>query len=394
MKDTSKQGSLNLDSVESINSELCFARFSDVSPDSERSGLLRSKTYPIDANPSEVFEFQTCPIYDLSTAAAPDLNLEKMGFDCIDLSADAGLQSLFEQVRRSNFLTKPVAKAIRQKLWGKAFNLSNGKRMRLLYIAPEGFIIRKSGPNGLMVNPGEEVTEMNGHEAAALVHGDQDVYGTPVKQILKGMAPRLFRHQTPDGKNTKSPIFLLNIWIPLQQIVRPLVLMDRSTLNKQKHQLRLSIPTDSFLKRGEDQKMNDSWTFLPDKEQKWYFNSALDAKNAYVFDTLGEPHGTTILPGEELAEQYYLSLKQATEAIVNKDENVLKSATNIQPLALPVDTTLSLQNAINMMLALINEAHESNTHVLAQTDWVKRAGMAMDSVVRKSIEMRTVAWVS
>jgi len=317
-----------------------------------------------------------------------------MGFDCIDLSADTGLQSLLEQVRRSNFLTEHVAKAIRQKLWGKAFNLSNGKRVRFLFIAPEGFIIRKSGPNGLKVNPEEEMTEMNGHEGAALVHGDQDVYGTPVKQILKGMAPWLFRHQTPDGKNTKSPLFLLNIWIPLQQIIRPLVLMDRRSLNKQKHQLRYAIPTDSFLKRDEDQKMNDSWTFLPDEEQKWYFNSELDAKNAYVFDTLGEPHAAIILPGEEVAEQYYLSLKRAHEAIINKDEKVLKSATNIQTLPLPVDTTLPLRKAINMMFALISEAYESNPHALAQTDWVKRASVAMDRVVRKSVEMRTVAWVS
>ena len=171
--------------------------------------------------------------------------------------------------------------------------------------------------------------------------------------------------------------------------------MDEScSLNKQKHQLRYAIPTDSFLDSNEDQKMNDSWTFLPDKKQKWYFNSELDAKNAYVFDTLGEPHGATILPGEEVAEQYYLSLKRANEAIINKDENVLKSATNIQTLPLPVDTTLPLRKAINIMFALISEAHESNPHTLAQTDWVKRASVAMDRVVRKSVEMRTVAWVT
>jgi hypothetical protein len=41
--------------------------------------------------------------------------------------------------------------------------------------------------------------EMNSHDAALVVHGDQGVRGTPLKQIMRGFAPCLFRHQTPDG---------------------------------------------------------------------------------------------------------------------------------------------------------------------------------------------------
>ena len=69
----------------------------------------------------------------------------------------------------------------------------------MLQIAPEGLIMRTAGPNGLKLDPDAEMSEMNGHDAALAIHGDQDVRGTPLKQIMRGFAPWIFRHQTPDG---------------------------------------------------------------------------------------------------------------------------------------------------------------------------------------------------
>jgi hypothetical protein len=140
------------------------------------------------------------------------------------------------------------------------------------------------------------------HDAAREVHADQDVEGTPLRQILRGAAPWLFHHDSPDRRNLRSPIHLINLWIPLEQATRPLALMDRRTLDRKAHQLRYGLPTDDFLRRREDMRINDIWTFLHDPRQQWYFTSSMPANTAYVFETLGTPHGSFILPGEALAE--------------------------------------------------------------------------------------------
>src|SRR5690606_15209679 len=105
------------------------------------------------------------------------------------------------------------------------------------------------------------------------------------------------------------PLVLVNLWIPLQQVTRPLALMDRRTLDARAHQLRYALPTDGFLEREEDTRENDIWAFLHDAGQQWYFHSHMGHDRAYVFDTLGEPHGAFILPGEDVAEYYYLQLQ-------------------------------------------------------------------------------------
>ena len=70
---------------------------------------------------------------------------------------------------------------------------------------------------------------------------------------------------------------LVNVWIPLDQVTRPLVLMDRRTLDARRQQVRYGLPTDSFLEREESTRVNDIWTFLHDPAQRWYFNAELDA---------------------------------------------------------------------------------------------------------------------
>lgn len=255
--------------------------------------------------------------------------------------------------------------------------------------------MRRAGPNGLKVFPEETMTEMNGHDGAMAIHGDQDVYGTPLKQMMKGVAPYLFRHQTPDGRNRLSPVCLVNLWIPLQQITRPLTLMDRRTLDNCKHQLRYALPTDDFLDRDEDSRVNDIWAFLHDDNQQWYFNSEMDSRSAYVFDTLGEPHGAIILPGEDVAERCYLQLQAALKAIDRGDTQALIAATAADNSALPADTTEPLSRAIAAMRALLDEARE-NTGELTRlaTEWCPKAALVMDRVVRKSIEMRVVAMIT
>ena len=248
--------------------------------------------------------------------------------------------------------------------------------------------MRKGGPNGLKVDPEHEMTGMNHHDVALAIHGDQDVRGTPLKQMMRGFAPWTFRHQTPDGSNRVSPLLLVNLWIPLQQITRPLTLMDRRSLDAVNHQLRYALPTDSFLERSEDMVLNDIWAFLHDDAQRWYFHSSMGHDKAYVFDTLGEPHGSFIVPGEEVAEQCYLQLQQL-------QAQLMSGAAMRRPpeatLTLPPGTTAPLRRAVESMTALAASVPVDNPGKPEVEVWLARAAEAMDCVVRKSLEMRVVA---
>jgi hypothetical protein len=232
----------------------------------------------------------------------------------------------------------------------------------------------------------------NGHNAALAIHADQDVFGTPLKQMMKGGAPQLFRHQTPDARNDDSSMFLLNLWIPIQQITRPLVLMDRRTLDQRRHQLRYGLPVTRFLDRNEESSVNDIWTFLPDPAQKWYFRSIMGPREGYVFDTLGEPHGSCILPGEDALEDLYLRLDRACDAALAADVDALRAIAAEPSLELSDDSTEPIREAWLRMTELIHEAGSRASEICASGEsWCARARAAMDAVIRKSIEMRLVA---
>jgi hypothetical protein len=367
---------------------LGFFKPEQVSADTERPGLKRAASIDDPDDPGAL-DFHNCRLRDWSQDPRPSLNIATMGFDVIDLSARSDLQEVFSRVRVAGEIEPEDAQKIRRSLRGKVFRLSSGKCLRLLSIAPEGFIMRKSGPNGLKPDPDVQIGEMNGHGAANAVHGDQDVRGTPLKQIMRGMAPWIFRHHTPDGDNRISPLMLVNLWIPLQQITRPLSLMDRSTLNKRAHQLRYALPTESFLEREEETRVNDIWTFLHDDAQQWYFSSDMDANNAYVFDTLGTPHGAAILPGEELAEQCYVALHMARERILSGATQA-QARSEICDAMPPQNSTPALKAAIGSMQVLLKQLEMPLNNEVKEA-WITSAEAALDSVVRKSLEMRVVA---
>lgn len=377
--------------VAELSGELYFARPEDVSVDGERPGVLRAAASTADANGAERFAIHACRIRDCAQPGTPVPDLARTGFETIDLAPLTELQQTLERVRRASRIAPEDAEAIRRELRGRSFRLGNGKRLRLLFIGSEGLILRKAGPNGLKTNPDEPLTEMNGHEASQSVHSDQDVYGTPIRQLMRGAGPWIFRHESPDGTNRRSPLFLVNIWIPLQQVTRPLTLMDQRTVDRRRHQLRYALPTDSFLNRSEDARINDIWSFLHDDAQQWYFTSTLDARHAYVFNTLSTPHGAFILPGEAAAEQRYLRLQGVLAALRDGDTAALLAHTAPLDDALPAATTAPLRAAIAAMDALLAEARTGSPDALVASDWPARAATAMDALVRKSIELRAVA---
>jgi hypothetical protein len=171
--------------------------------------------------------------------------------------------------------------------------------------------------------------------------------------------------------------------------------MDKRTLDRRAHQLRYGLPTDSFLERDADQSVNDIWTFLPDPGQRWYFTSELDSRRAYVFETLGTPHGSFIAPGEDVAERLYHALERAADAARRGDEAALRRVTDdVAPLPAPAVTTPALRRAIEAMGGLLEEARGEASALCrgeGRDDWLSRAKAAADRVVRRSLEMRVVA---
>lgn len=373
--------------VPEVVAEMGFSLPSEIEPGRNPRGLLRATSRPLDYAFERQFERRTCTVHDWSAPGAETPDLLSMGFEGIDLSGDATLQGLLSQVRRAGEIDRDQARAIRHRLSGKVFPLVSGKRLKFLNVAGEGLIVRKGGPNGLKPDPDETMEGMNGHDVAMAVHGDQDVYGTPLKQIMRGFAPRLFRHQTPDGRNRFSPLVLVNLWIPLQQVTRPLALMDRRTLDAKAQQVQYALPTETFLDRDKDMRFNDIWSFLHDDTQRWYYRADMDQERAYVFDTLGEPHGAFSVPGESVAEQLYRLLQRQVKQ--SRAGELIEAAPGLLP-ELPPDTPAPLRAAIDHMQVVARDVPAVNSSQDTKV-WRERAAVAMDSVVRKSLEMRVVA---
>ncbi|MBB3048204.1 hypothetical protein FHR99_002478 [Litorivivens lipolytica] len=361
--------------------KLGFSSAADVVRDG-RQGLRIPTRYGVDGSGGAT-ETHWCDATDLAEDRSKIPGLSA-GFDQIDLSGRENLQDVLAKVREAGELSDEHARLVRSEIQGKRFRLSDGRRLRVLFVAPEGFIMRRSGPNGLDVSSGQAMTERNGHKAADQVHGDQNVYGTPLKQMLKGAAPWLFRHNTLGRRNRLSPVCLLNLWLPLQQCTQPLTLADRRTVDVATQQLHYALPTGDFLDRNEDQALNDIWLFLHDRQQHWYCDSAMNSERAYVFETLGAPHGAATLPGEDIAESCYLALE--------KLELQIKAGEDVEPITplpdLPPETPSSLRSVLEEADLLFSKAGGQASDLI-----VEHARALRQRLTRQSLEMRLVALV-
>lgn len=371
---------------------LGFTPASQAIPDPDHPGLRRAGPRVSGPYDPTSLEEHVCPATDLVTVGPGHVDLVETGFDTVDLSGLPALQATCAAVRAAGQVTDVQAAAIRSSLGEAVLPTANGRRLRVLYLAEEGFIMRTAGPNGLSL-VGPRSTGMNGHRGATSVHADQDVYGTPLTQLMDGKAPTLFAHDSPDGHNDDASTFLLNLWIPLQQITQPLVLADGRSIDRRRHQLRYGLPTDSFLDRDDELAINDIWTFLHDGGQRWYFRSAMDHRHAYVFNTLSTAHGAGTLPGEDVAEWCYRTLDAAGAAANAGDVAGLTAVLSAgERPALPDDTTAPIRGAIAEMDGLIDDARRHPGAVCGERReaWSAAADAARRAVVRMSLEMRLV----
>lgn len=372
--------------------EMGFMPRSHAIADPDHPGLLRAGPRTAAPYASEGMEMHFCQATDCAREGVAQPSLVEFGFDTADLSGFTALQEVLAAVRSEGRVSDAASEQIRSELVGASLPLVSGVTAKVLFVAEEGFIMRRAGPNRLRV-VGAEPTGMNDHGAATSVHADQDVFGTPLVQLMDGRAPSLFRHDSPDGSNHDASLMLVNLWIPLQQITAPLVLADGRSVDRRRHQLRYGLATDSFLDREEDQVINDIWTFLHDSAQRWSFRSEMDHRSAYVFDTLSTPHGSCVLPGEDVAEACYLLLEYAESAVSGGDvDGLTKLAIDAHRPAMPERTTPALGAAIAAMIALVEEASTDPAGVCGAraTQWLASSREARRRVVRMSLEMRLV----
>ncbi len=371
---------------------LGFAPPSVAIADADHPGLLRAGPRAGAPYGSSNVEMHLCSATDGCASDAPRPGLTTFGFDTVDLEPLDELQNACAAVLTAGRIEAEQAAVIRAALEGAVLQTSGSGSIRVLHIADEGLIMRTAGPNGMSL-VGPRSTGMNGHGGATSVHADQDVYGTPVKQLMDGRAPSLFVHDSPEGHNHDASLLLTNLWIPLHQITQPLVLADGRSIDRRRHQLRYGLATGSFLERDDDLAINDIWSFLHDDAQQWHFRSSMDHRRAYVFNTLSTPHGAGTLPGEEVAERCYRALEDAESAVASGDIDGLgEVASAAADIGVPSPATPALTEAIGAMLDLLAEAAAAPGAVCgAQAQaWTARAQAARRQVVRMSLELRMV----
>ena len=373
-----------------VTSVLGFARPDRVSPDGERPGLRRAATIEPQPLDDTTLAMHECAIRDLAGLEDQEPRLDEAGFAIADLPDRAGLHDTLRAVLRDQQVNPHNEAAIRRSLSRARLRLRDGTRLLILHVAAEGLLFRSQGPAGIDVHGGAADGEVR-HGGAVNVHADQDVLGTPLRQLMRGHAPRVFRHDAPDSSNRRSPLMLVNLWLPLRQVTRPLALMHSGSLDRRRDQCRYGLPTRGILDRSGARAVNDIWAFLHDDAQEWYFHSELGLGQAYVFDTLSTAHGSFVLPGEDVAADRFRRLAAAEVAIRDQDAAALTAA--VAGRGASDVATASLRRGVATMDSVLDEVSSDAGWLAADAalDWISRSEAARAAVVRSSIELRAVA---
>jgi hypothetical protein len=363
-----------------VTAPIGFAPAGTVVADQERPGLLRSPTRERStAYDDRGVAFEVCAINEIDGADEAPRFLEA-GFEAVRLPRRPGLTSLLGEIRDAGEAGDEQVTRLRSLLTGAAIELADGSRLRVDHVADEGVIVRQAGPGGIEVDGAE-------HHGAINVHIDQDVLGTPLRQLFDGGAAEVFGHDSPDSHNQTSTQHLVNLWLPLRQVTRPLTLMDGRSLDRRRHQLRYQLPVDGFLDREEDQSVNDIWVCLHDPAQEWWFRAEVEVGDAYVFDTLSTPHASFVLPGEDVAADRYRRLGAVIEAVRAGDPGRARELASALPLDLDPTAGRSLRAAVAAIDDLLAETRAVPAADL-DAAWCVRAEAARNGVVRCSLELR------
>ena len=203
--------------------------------------------------------------------------------------------------------------AVRQVFEWSLLQLTDHSSLTILHAEPAGIITRSTGP-GVQFHEGSGGAHRTsrGQFWKPMIHGDQDVHGSPIRELLWGLAPLLFARA--------SPLKLLNVWMPVQRVrVQPLVVMDLASLNESD---RLHYHIHSSDRLGA--RLNDCWTFTHRPEQRWLTHALpWEAGQAALFNTLYTPHSSAPYPGEEdSAAVLWRQLRESADCL----ESILERA--------------------------------------------------------------------
>lgn len=362
-----------------ITAPLGFVRPENVlGPRDGRPGH-RARTVSEPVEPDDL-EPRVCDIEDLDESGRP-ARLTEHGFESVRVPDRRGLHQRLRSIRDDAGMDEADVAAIRRSLTGARMHSADGSSLRIVHVAGEGVLFRCAGPDGIDLS-GRGM--MSDHGGAAVVHADQDVLGRPFHHLTRGWGHRLFRHESIDSANRRSPLLLVNLWMPLQQLTQPLAMMDTRTLDRSRDQLHYELPTEGILDRDAEHARNDIWWFRHDPAQRWVFRSATGLGDAWVFDTLSTPHGAFVVPGEEVAAEGFHLLDRAIGAV-----EAGRPVEASPRLTIDAAGTDVLRTAIGEMQAALDDAPLPDSGAVPA--WVQRARRAQHAVVRKSIEVRAVA---
>ena len=364
--------------ITTIAAPLGFVRPDNVLPPDGRRPGLRARTVPEPVVRDDVL-VQQCEIEDLD-ASGRRPTLAEAGFESVRLPDRRGLHDTLRAVRDRSRLDDGDVDHVRRALTGSRVRSGDGSSLLVLHVAAEGVIMRCAGPDGVSL---DGLGLASAHGGAAAVHADQDVLGRPFHRMTRGLGRRLFRHESTDSANARSPLLLVNLWMPLQQPVAPLAMMDTRTLDRSRDQLRYELPTDGILDREADRAVNDIWWFRHDPAQRWCFRSRTELGDAWVFDTLSTPHGAFHVPGEDVAAAEFRRVDAAVAALAAGRRPDTVDARSTDDVA-----TVVLQQGVAGLRAVLDDLPFPGDD---PTVWTDRARAAQHAVVRKSIEVRAVA---
>jgi hypothetical protein len=362
-----------------VTAPLGFVRLENVLPPRGGRPGHRARTVSEPVEPGDL-QSHACDIEDLDESGRV-ATLTAHGFESMRLPDRRGLHGRLSSIRDDAWMDDTDVGAIRRSLTGARLRSADGSTLRIVHVAAEGVIFRCAGPAGIDLGGRGMMAD---HGGAAVVHADQDALGRPFHHLTRGWGHRLFRHESVDSANRRSPLLLVNLWMPLQQVTQPLAMMDTRTLDRSRDQLHYALPTEGILDRDAEHAQNDIWWFRHDPAQRWSFRSAIGLGDAWVFDTLSTPHGAFVVPGEEVAAEGFHLLDRAI-AEVEAGRPVETSPR----LAVDAAGTDRLRAAIGEMQAALDDVPLPDSG--AVTAWLPRARRAQDAVVRKSIEVRAVA---
>lgn len=362
-----------------ITAPLGYARPENVlAPRDGRPGY-RARPVPEPVGPEDL-QRRPCDIEDLDDSGRV-ATLTVHGFESMRLPDRRRLYRRLSSIRDGTRMDDTDVGAIRRSLTGARVRSADGSTLLVVHVAGEGVIFRCAGPDGIDLGGRGMMAD---HGGAAVVHADQDALGRPFHHLTRGWGHRLFRHESIDSANRRSPLLLVNLWMPLQQVTQPLALMDTRTLDRSRDQLHYELLTEGILDRDAEHARNDIWWFRHDPAQRWAFRSAIGLGDAWVFDTLSTPHGAFVVPGEEVAAEGFHLLDRAIAAV-----EAGRPVEASPRLAAEDAGTDRLRTAIDEMQAVLDDAPLPDSGAVSA--WLQRARRAQDAVLRKSIEVRAVA---